>query len=205
MANAALDEPLFYSSHAALLFALNFSSEQYDRPMMNKMASPSVGNGKGLAGLSGAAQAGMIRSEIKSMGKLAEAILIARLAPRHTPCDCRARCCSGRSPNADWIDAISHLSDHVRTTALAGCTSNGIMRREYVIRYFARKDERIGLETLAEKYEIDRHTVSSHSAKVSMLFGGSPARGDKPAVVGLEAAATNAIDAKLREIGMVST
>ena len=204
MANAALEEPLFHSAHAALLFALNFSSEQYDRPMMNRMASPTLGSGRGLAGLSGAAQAGMIRSEIKSMGKLAEAILIARLAPRHTLCDCRARCCSGRKPNADWIDAISHLSDHIRTTALAGCTSNGIMRREYVIRYFSRKDERIGIDSLAEKYEIDRHTVAAHSAKVAMLFGGAPARGDKPAVLGLEAAATNAIDAKLREIGMVS-
>lgn len=196
-------EPLFDSAHGALVFALNFSGQCYDRPMMNRLASPAFGTGKGLVGLDGAAQAGMIRSELQTMGKLAEAILIARIAPRWMPCHCRQSCCSGKKPNKEWTDAVAYLADHVRNTALAGCTSNGMMRREYVVRHFTRKEERISLEELAERHDIARNTVSAHASKVALLFGGHQAKKDKAAMPGLESAAMNAIEDRLRDIGMV--
>jgi hypothetical protein len=198
-----IEESLFSSAHSALVFAFNFSGQCYDRPMMNRLASPAVGTGKGLVGLDGAAQAGMIRAEVQSLGKLAEAIIIARIAPRSVPCHCRSACCSGKKPNKEWVYAISYLADHVRTTALAGCTANGILRREYVVRYFSRKDERVSLEALAERYDVNRQTVGAHAAKVALLFGGTQAKKDKSAVPGLEAAAMNAIEDRLRDIGMV--
>lgn len=202
-ATAELLEPLFESAHGALVFAFNFSGQCYDRPMMNRLASPAIGSGKGLVGLDGAAQAGMIRAEVQAMGKLAEAILIARIAPRSMPCHCRQACCSGKKPNKEWTDAISFLADHVRTTALAGCTANGMLRREYVVRYFSRKDERVSLEVLAERHDVARNTVSAHASKVALLFGGTQAKKDKAAVPGFEAAAMNAIEDQLRDIGMV--
>lgn len=194
---------LFASANGALVFAFNFSGQAYDRHTMNRMAAPSLGNGKGLVGLDGAGQAGMILAEVKGMGKMAEAILIARLAPRSTGCECRASCCSGQKPNKVWTDAIAFLSDHIRTTALAGCIANGLMRREYVVRYFTRKDDRISLEDLAKKYEIDRKTVSAHAAKVALYLGGAQAKKDKPATPGFESMAFNAIEDRLRDIGMV--
>lgn len=194
---------LFHNAHAALVFAFNFSSQCYDRPMMNRMGAPSVGSGKGLVGLDGAAQAGFIRAEVSALGKLAEALLTARIAPRSTPCECRSACCSGHRPNKEWTDSIAYLANHVRQTALFGCTSNGLMRREYVVRYFAKKDERAAIEALAEKYSIDRHTVSAHASKVATLFGGTRPSKDKPAMPGLESAAEGAIEDRLREIGMV--
>jgi hypothetical protein len=196
-------EILFKTANGALVFAFNFSSQAYDRPTMNRMAAPSLGNGKGLVGLDGAAQAGFVLAEVKAMGKFAEAILIARLAPRSTNCECRASCCSGRKPNRVWTDAIAFLADHVRTTALAGCVANGMMRREYVVRYFAKRDERTSLEELADKHDIARQTVSAHASKVVLYFGGSQARKDKPATPGFESIAFNAIEDRLREIGMV--
>ena len=197
------DEILFNSAHGALVFAFNFSGQAYDRPMMNRLATPSVGTGKGLVGLDGAGQSGFIRAEVKAMGKLSEAIIIARIAPRSTPCACTSPCCSGHKPNKEWTDAIATLSDHVRTTALAGCIANGLMRREYVVRYFTHKDQRISLEALADKYEIDRHTVSAHAGKVTAYFAGITARKDKPAAPGMEQLAMNGIEDRLREIGMV--
>ena len=184
-------EPLFNSAHSALVFAFNFSCQCYDRPMMNRLASPAVGSGKGLAGLDGAAQAGMIRAEVQALGKLAEAIMLARLAPRTTPCSCRSSCCSGHKPNREWINAIGVLADHVRTSALAGCTSNGLIRREYVVRYFTLKDQRVSLERLAEQHGIDRHTVGAHYSKTAKSFKDA------------ESLAQNAIEDRLREIGMV--
>ena len=202
-ATAELLEPLFESAHGALVFAFNFSGQCYDRPMMNRLASPAIGSGKGLVGLDGAAQAGMIRAEVQAMGKLAEAILIARIAPRSMPCHCRQACCSGKKPNKEWTDAISILADYVRTTALAGCTSNGMLRREYVVRYFTRKDDRISLEALAEKHDIHRDTAGAHAAKVALMLGGAQPKKGKPGVPGLESAAMDAIEDRLRDIGMV--
>lgn len=202
-ATAEVFAPLFESAHGALVFAFNFSGQCYDRPMMNRLASPAVGSGKGLVGLDGAAQAGMILAEVQTLGKLAEAIIIARIAPRSVPCHCRSACCAGHKPNKEWTDAISILADYVRTTALAGCTSNGILRREYVVRYFTRKDDRVSLEALAEKHDIARNTVSAHAAKVALLLGGAQPKKDKPGVPGLESAAMDAIEDRLRDIGMV--
>jgi len=192
----------FSSGHDALVFAFNVSDQAYDRPMMNRLAAPSIGKG-GLAGLEAPAQAGMIRAEVQAMGKLAEAIIIARIAPRSVPCHCRSACCAGHRPNKEWTDAISYLADHVRTTALAGCTANGMLRREYVVRYFSRKDERVSLEVLAERHDVARNTVSAHAAKVALLLGGAQPKKDKPGVPGLESAAMDAIEDRLRDIGMV--
>lgn len=197
------ENTLFQNAHGALTFAFNFSGQAYDRPMMNRLASPAIGSGKGLVGLDGAAQAGMIRAEVKAMGKLAEAILIARVAPRTKPCGCRSSCCSGHKPNKEWTDAVAYLADYVRTAVYAGCVVNGLMRREYLVRYFTKKDERTSLEALAEKYEIARNTVSAHNAKVATWLGGVPARKDKPAQLGMEQAAFDAIEDRLRGIGMV--
>lgn len=87
-------DTLFDNAHGALVFAFNFSGQCYDRPAMNRLATPAAGTGKGLVGLDGAAQAGFILAEVKGMGKLAEAILTARLAPRSMPCHCRSSCCA---------------------------------------------------------------------------------------------------------------
>ena len=197
------ENTLFQNAHGALTFAFNFSGQAYDRPMMNRLASPAIGSGKGLVGLDGAAQAGIIRAEVQAMGKLAEAIIIARIAPRSVPCHCRSACCAGHRPNKEWTDAVAYLADYVRTAALAGCTSNCMLRREYVVRYFTRKDDRISLEALADKHDIHRDTASAHAAKVAMLLGGAQTKKGMPGVPGLESAAMDAIDDRLRGIGMV--
>lgn len=195
------EEFLFNSAHAALVFAFNFSAQQYDRPLMNRLAAPAFGSGKGLAGLDGAAQAGFIRAEVSTLGKLAEAILIARTAPRYESCECRSSCCSGKKPNKEWTNAIGVLADHVRNTALAGCTAHGLLRREYVVRYFSPKDQRVSLEALAERHDIHRDTASAHYGRVALLFGGS--RKGRDTTPGLEDAARNAIDDRFREIGLI--
>lgn len=200
---AELETPLFASAHSALVFAFNFSGQSYDRPMMNRMADGPKRSGKGLVGLDGAGQAGFIRAEVSALGKLAEAVIVARIAPRSIECPCGSSCCSGHKPNVEWSNAIAYLSDHMRRTALFGCTSNGLLRREYVARYFCRKESRDRLEKLAERYGVDRHTISAHAAKVAAMLGGSPAKKDAPAVLGIEDAAMGAIDDRLHAIGMV--
>ncbi len=193
---------LFKDGYHALIFAFNQTGQSIDRPMMNRLAAPTVGKG-GIAGLDAIGQAGMIRSQVKKLGKISESILIARTAPRDRPCECKAPCCSGSKLNREWVEAIAYLADYVRTTALAGCTTNGVLRHEYVVRYFTHKKLRRTIESIASEYEIDRNTVSAHAGKVNVLLGGRPARKVKneylPAEPGLESLALIQIEELLRE------
>lgn len=192
-------EPLFHSAQSALTFAYSYAGYP-SRPILYRLATPTH-HGNGLAGLDGAAQSGMIRAEAATLGPIAEAVFIARYAPHSMPCGCRSVCCSGQRPNSEWVFAISRLSDYIRTTALAGCTANSALRREYIVRYFSRrKEERIPLERIAERHGVHRDTASSQSAKVATLFSGERRANGKP---GIEAVATNAIDERLRAMGLV--
>lgn len=184
-------ESLFESAHGALVFAFNFSGQSYDRPMMNRLAAPAIGTGKGLVGLDGAAQAGMIRAEIQTLGRLAEAILIARIAPRSTPCHCRAACCSGHKANREWTEAIAYLADYARSMALAGTSANGIMRRACVVRHFEPKDRRMNIEEIAAMCDLSRNTAGAFAGKVGKMLKE------------LESVAQAAIEDRLRECGMV--
>lgn len=185
------DGALFNSAHAALVFAFNSPGSQ-SRSLMMMMASPAVGGGKGLIGLDAAAQAGMIRAEVQALGSPAEAILIARIAPRWQPCSCRSACCSGRRGNTEWTNAISVLADRVRTTALAGCVSNSILRREYVVRYFTPRDGRGTMDAIAGRNDVNRKTVEAHVGRVAKTLKE------------LESAAQNAIEDRLMAAGIVA-
>lgn len=192
MAQSATAEalaPLFSSAHAALVFAFNSSGQCYDRPPMSRMATPGIGSGKGLAGLDGAAQSGMIRAEVQALGRLHEAILIARIAPRSTLCSCRSPCCSGHLPNVEWRDAVSVLADRARTSALSGCTSDGRIRRGLVMMCFG--GVRMTVAGLAEDSEQARRTVAAHLGKVRRWIRDE------------EAKAWEAIDGRLKAAGMV--
>lgn len=186
------EPPLFANSHAALIFAFYYGLQQSPPSIMNALMNPPTESGKGLAGVDGAAQAGMIKNEIQKIGKVGMSIITARFAPKTIACECGSLCCSGFKANKDWVNAIAYLSDHVRSTALAGCVSNGLLRREYVVRYFSAEKQRTSLEQIAKKHEVSINTVSAHNQKVFQLLGGI--RRGKHRAGGLEDAALAAIE-----------
>ena len=184
-------EALFDSAHAALVFAFNFAGQHYDRPMLTRMAFPSIGQSKGLAGLDGAAQAGMIRAEINALGNLAENVLTARFAPHYHPCACRSACCGGKKTNPEWINAIAWLSNHMRSTALFGTSADYRIRRTCVLRHFQAKENRQSLDQMANACSINRQTAGAYMSKVSKF------------IKVIEASAYGAISDKLQEIDVV--
>ncbi len=197
--------PPFDSYIDALIFAFNASSENYDRPYMNRVAAPAVGSGRGLGGLDGAAQAGMIRAEVRDLGRMREAILLARFAPRWIDCSCRAPCCSGRKPNQEWVDAIAHLAEYTRSAVLSDCSTTGLMRREYVVRFFSDRKERDSLEAIAARHGKVRNTIGDHFSRVAHHFGRPPAKSGKDQAPGLEDIARARIDEVLRTLKIVSS
>lgn len=192
IAETDTSDQLFHSAHAALIFAFHFSWQSYDRPAMNKLAAPSIGSGKGLGGLDGAGQAGMIRSKVKALGIRMESALIARHAPASMPCECRAPCCAGWKTNREWFDAITELADYIEGP-LYGRSVNGLMRRLYVERFFATKGSRHTIDAIAERCDVNRQTAGAHYGLA------------KKALSDLESQAQQCIDAVFSDAGLIES
>lgn len=155
---------MFKSAHAALVFALNYSMQQYDRPLMNrKAADPSAGTGEGLSGLDGAGQAGMVRVELETLAPIQQAVLVTSIAPPQSPCECGVSCCSGWKINQEWASALGDLTTAAAVGGLSGCLSNGWLRSMLIQRLFGAQ---VTLSKLAENYKVDERTVSAHHAKL---------------------------------------
>ena len=171
------NEPIFASAHAALVFAFNFCTEQYAPSVMAKLIRGGpVGSGKGLVGMDGAGQAGMILAEVQSLGmrtidgwpnegfvaELAPHFLAARFAPHTTPCGCRAPCCTGHRPAAAFMTGINWITDAAREQ-LDGHQLNYALRRGLVLRFFG---ERENMSELATRAGVSRDMASQHNAKL---------------------------------------
>ena len=180
-------DPLFRSAHDALVFAFNFSMDLYDRPLMGKMADEARPPGKGLSGLDGAAQAGFVRAELRALGLIPEAILIARIAPQGSPCECRRPCCSGKTLNPDWAEAIKTLTQHA-LVPLSGCVSHYRLRAAIVQKFFGAS---VSLVDIAEVCGVNRDTASDHNQKVTKMLKTE------------ESAAWGRFESRLIEAGMV--
>lgn len=119
-------DPLFKDAHEALVYAYNFSHQQYPRsPMFRAILQSRAG--RGLGGLDGAAQAGMIRREVNSAGKLIESLITAKYAPMWLPCSCGHPCCSGKIENKEWSEAIPYIVFDVCRNVLRGADRSSVI------------------------------------------------------------------------------
>ena len=176
------EEPLFKSADDALRYAFSYSGQAYDRPTMNRMADGPHKSGKGLAGIDGAAQAGMIRAELKGIGGLFLAIVTASYAPTTFPCDCGSACCSGQKVNLEWAEAITTITQ--TAAGRVSCGSNLRLRRTIVANCFLRKSDRKPIGDVADYCGVHRDTASDHNAKIALWLSGMRSRGSNPAIIG---------------------
>lgn len=197
MANNDTDA-LFHNAHAALSFCFNFSG-QYQRPAMNHAAAPARGLGKGLSGMDGAAQAGIINSELKKLDFLKQAILTARVAPRSMRCECRRLCCSGKMANTDWVRAIDTITDKTKEL-LNGSHTDYAMRCALVKRVY---DDHSTLDQIAERFDVHRNTAGAHYGHIHRWLLGQKATNISPAVEGIETVAWMQIETILRNAKIV--
>ena len=149
------EEGLFKSTHNAVVFALNQQYGTFQRPMINRMAYPSA-IGHGIGGYDAAAQAGMVLAEMKKLGFIREAIIIARSAPKRRPCDCGSRCCSKSYENKDWKEAIFLINNHLRDMAyMKNLTFQ--LRDALIRKYFGSEEQQ---NKIAERCFVHRDTVA---------------------------------------------
>lgn len=161
-------ETVFRSTGAALKFALNFSHGTLQKSFLAKaMGAP--GASSGLAGLDGAAQAGMILAELQRLATLRRCLLTGRYTQPSSPCACRAACCRGWRENPEWKQAIDYLTEYVLVAGLTGAISHLHLRRVLVVRYF---EVRVSLIDTANACGVHRNTASQYNKKVVEHFRG---------------------------------
>ena len=145
------DEAVFDSTRSALVFAFGFRTQQYGETPLAKLQRHRLGSGRGLVGMDGAGQAGMVLAQIDRLGPTDRAVIIARFAPRFEPCPC----CGGERPIAIWREAIEHLA----ACCIPSGVSNFRCRRDLVAKYFGVV---VRIDDLAGRYAMSRNTVSGH-------------------------------------------
>lgn len=155
----------FDNAVEAASFALNFLGNTYQRPLINRMATPSA-IGHSLGGLDRAAQAGMIRAVIAKLGTVNEAFIVASKAPRRYPCTCGKPCCIRSKANPEWQDAIHLLVNHAKES-LGLCTGYYDLRKAIVAKYFG---DQVSLTKIAEQCGVNRDTAGVHNSRIIKML-----------------------------------
>lgn len=199
-----MDEPLFSNAQAALAFAFNFSLQQYDRPLMNKLADgPGIRTGRGLSGNDGAGQAGILRRHVATLTHLQQAVLVARFAPAQLDCSCGAACCSEKMVNFEWQAALRLLADDGERVALAGCTVNRHMTLKLLRKLIGHK-LRVG--DIGREAGVTEKTASHHFSKLKVWFHGEKeGHNGEPPQRGIDQIAMAAAETALGNAGLIST
>lgn len=151
------DDAVFPSAHAALKFAFNFTHGTLQK---NVLAPPGGGSDRGLAGLDGAAQAGMVLCEVDRLSLLSRNLLKGRYTVQLEPCGCMKSCCRGTKENAGWKEAVEYLTEYVLIAELIpGNIRHHSLRRALVVRFLGIKQS---FPTIATSCGLKRHTASDY-------------------------------------------
>lgn len=165
-----MDDFLFKSPLEAITFATNFNHAITPRSATSQLAAPNISKvgSKGLGGLDGAGQAGLILSELRYLPMpLGRPVLICRTAPRSVPCSCGRECCSGKTRNWEWYEAFSSIlsqlkdleHEHCRKSSSSrGIEENPQLRSELVKKYFG---SQLTLKDIATKVEVSPNTAGA--------------------------------------------
>jgi hypothetical protein len=160
---AVQHDGIFKSAHEAVIFACNYTAQQYAMsPMAKLLQRGGNGSGRGLVGLDGAAQSGMVLAELQHIDYMHMLVLVARSAPRKERCECSHACCSGWKANPIYRDAVSQLTDLV-VPALAGAFSLRRFRLAVIEKYFG---EKIKIKDVAADLGIPPRTAERHASLI---------------------------------------
>ena len=152
-------EELFRNTHDALMFAFNYSSQQYAlSPMSKLMKGGGTGGGKGLVSLDGAGQCGIILTRLAKMTALEQACITARYAPRYEECPC----CQNKDKMTDqYREAVATLTEWA-LSAFTGM-SNRNMRAAVIRSFFERG---VSINATAKELNIPKATAYDQKARI---------------------------------------
>lgn len=159
----ARHEGIFTSAEEAITFACNYSSQQYAlSPMAKILQQGAYGSGRGLVGLDGAGQAGMVLAEIATLDYWQIVALVARKAIKSESCNCGSPCCRGWRMTELFREAISQLADQVAREARDVLPVHAF-RAAVLRKHFG---EKVHVLDEAEKLGIDEHPANRHATTI---------------------------------------
>lgn len=145
---------LFNSVEEALTFAFNYAKQQSPRnPMSSILQGGVIGKGKGLHGVDGAAQAGMILAKLDDLEREQRYVLTVRFGSVKIDCPC----CGQPAYTQEWLDAI----------AMLGCCPeiDGVhkaVKQAVIAKILCR--EKVNLTDLCKKYGVVLRTLHTQQA-----------------------------------------
>ena len=139
--------PLFRSGHEACRFAYAYSGQQYPMTIMAKMMkSRSIGSGRGLVGLEGAAVAGTVKRHVEALRGPLPSVLAAWYEPDRNRAEQHA------SRLAEYVIAGLGTGAHNRRMVLA-----------LICRYFRIPDQNgkpVQLANIASRFDLSQDTIT---------------------------------------------
>ena len=183
---------LFKNTEQALIFAYNYTGQNCITSRLSPEPLPTTG--KGLGGLNGAAQAGMIRREVSSAGKLIESLITAKYATMWLTCSCGHPCCSGKIENKEWSEAIPYIVFDVRRNVLRGADRSSVIW--FVRAYYS--GSILPVRQIASMASVSEKTVTRNFPKIIRYLRGTREK------EGMDAVAYRTVDRILTEKKIVS-
>jgi hypothetical protein len=151
-------EELFKNTHDALMYAFNYSSQQYALSPMAKMMKTGIGSGKGLVALDGAAQSGIILARLDKLPVLQRACIVARYAPRFEECPC----CANKDKITDqYREAIATLTEWAMSLHTGMTLRN--MRAAIIRSFFERG---VSITAAAKELNVAKATAYDQKARI---------------------------------------
>lgn len=182
---------LFKSAYDALTFAFNYNGTNCTTAMLGL---PPKGNGRGLGGLDGAAEAGNIKRIVKTLGLDTEMMIVARFMPDRIICGCGRACCKGWYTSLAWKSALRYLSRMLSTVCFSDKGSEEY--RMAVLAHWFKPDEK-SIEEIGSEEGFSRSTAYEHFNAVKKFFRSTRTR------KGAEQVVLEAVEAELVKADIV--
>lgn len=185
-------EALFDSTHEALIFAFNFADQQFAKSLMARLYAKH-GSGKGLGGIDGAGEAGMIMASVLKLSQAEQDALCVRYTKVKSFC----QCCGHEVHTSQVAAALSRLELYVKTADyghddVQNKKVKGVLNSLNLMLIRAVISEYFGLDTfgklqaLADKYNIHVDTAGRYRSYIKKMLRMLEQRAQKKIVVLLE-------------------
>lgn len=167
-----MSEALFTNYQEALIFAFNYADQQYARGLMERLYAK-AGSGKGLVGLDGAGEAGMIMADVMRLSQEEQDILCVRYTKVKSFC----KCCGHEINTVQVRDALSRLEMYIKNTKYSDDKKentkikdvinliNLALIRAVISEYFGLVNYG-NIKNIAEQFEVHRDTASKYSTHI---------------------------------------
>lgn len=157
-----MEQPLFNSTHEALLFAYNYSYQQSPKSTMTAlMARKDEENGavrtegRGLSGVDGAAQAGMVLAQVERLPASQRNYIVAKYGDATHEC----LCCGEDAHTREWKAAIDALSGCIELDGLPKKVKLSLIRKAIC-------GSKFDQGKMVDKYDLSERTVYRKTADV---------------------------------------